>query len=578
MQLMAEPGSVSGFEFQMHRKDGGTIWVSENARAIRDANDTLLYYEGTTEDITERKWTEEALRESEHRVSEALEFNRKILNTSSIGILTYNESGQCVSANTAAAKITGGTLPQLLAQNFHEIPSWKKSGMYQAAIRALDTGIEQLLEVHFVTTFGKDGWLSFSFTPFDSAGERHLLVFVSDITEGKQAEQALVESVNKFRWLYEYAPVAYHILTPEGTLTDVNHRWCELLGYPREEVLGKAIFDFVVEQEREAAKDSFEKKKQSKQSFVDGSERNFRTKDGAVRTFKIYDFFSLDERQHIISVQTTIEDITERKQAEEKIKEYSEHLEEMVAERTRELRDAQEELVRKEKLAVLGTLAGGVGHKLRNPLGVISNSVYYLKMVQPDADEKIKKHHAMIDQEVHNAAHIVSDLLDYARVISTDRKTVPVSKLVEHTLSHFPVPASIMVSLKIAVDLPTIYVDPLHVEQVLGNLVTNACQAMSDGGKLIISAREVVPVYARGQKKKMVAIAVKDTGTGITPENKEKLFEALFSTKAKGIGLGLAVSKKLAEANGGRIEVESQVGKGSTFTLYLPVISSDKDS
>jgi two-component system sensor kinase FixL len=163
--------------------------------------------------------------------------------------------------------------------------------------------------------------------------------------------------------------------------------------------------------------------------------------------------------------------------------------------------------------------------------------------VQPDADEKIKKHHAMIEQEVHNAAHIVSDLLDYVRVISTDRKTVPVSKLVEHTLGRFPVPASIMVSLKIAVDLPTIYVDPLHVEQVLGNLVTNACQAMSDGGKLIISAREVVPVYARGQKKKMVAIAVKDTGTGITPENKEKLFEALFSTKAKGIGLGLAVSK-----------------------------------
>ena len=191
--------------------------------------------------------------------------------------------------------------------------------MYQAAIRALDTGIEQLLEVHFVTTFGKDGWLSFSFTPFDSAGERHLLVFASDITEGKQAEQALVESENKFRWLYEYAPVAYHILTPEGILTDVNHRWCELLGYPREEVLGKAIFDFVVEQEREAAKDSFEKKKQSKQSFVEGSERNFRTKDGAVRTFKTYDFFSLDERQNITSVQTTIEDITERKQAEEQM-------------------------------------------------------------------------------------------------------------------------------------------------------------------------------------------------------------------------------------------------------------------
>jgi signal transduction histidine kinase len=148
---------------------------------------------------------------------------------------------------------------------------------------------------------------------------------------------------------------------------------------------------------------------------------------------------------------------------------------------------------------------------------------------------------------------------------------------VEHTLSRFPVPASIQVSLKIPSDLPQVYADPLHVEQVLGNLITNGCQAMispalnqstssvtvSSGGKLTITAR---------RQEQMVAIAVKDTGIGILPENKEKLFEPLFSTKINGIGLGLAVSKKLAEANGGRIELESEAGKGSTFTLYLPVI------
>jgi len=135
---------------------------------------------------------------------------------------------------------------------------------------------------------------------------------------------------------------------------------------------------------------------------------------------------------------------------------------------------------------------------------------------------------------------------------------------------------------------------------VLGNLTINACQAMTapilyekqtsttleNYGKLTISAcevvpdsarGEVVPVSARGPQKKMVAIAVKDMGTGITAENMKKLFEPLFTTKAKGIGLGLAVSKKLAEANGGRIEVESEVGKGSTFTLILPVMCSDLD-
>jgi PAS domain S-box-containing protein len=261
---------------------------------------------------------------------------------------------------------------------------------------------------------------------------------------------------------------------------------------------------------------------------------------------------------------------------EEVIRKLNAELEQRVEERTRELHHAQEELVRKEKLAVLGALAGGVGHELRNPLGVISSSIYYLNLVQPDANKKIKKHHAMIEQEVHNATRIISDLLDYARVINTDPKPASVRELVEHTLSRFPVPTSVRVSIKIPADLPQVYADPLHVEQILGNLITNACQAMSkpsldtkagsttlkNSGKLTISAH---------LQKKMVAIAVKDTGIGVTPENMEKLFEPLFSTKVTGIGLGLAVSKKLAEANGGRIEVESEVGKGSAFTLYLPL-------
>jgi signal transduction histidine kinase len=110
-----------------------------------------------------------------------------------------------------------------------------------------------------------------------------------------------------------------------------------------------------------------------------------------------------------------------------------------------------------------------------------------------------------------------------------------------------------------------VFADPLHLEQIIGNLTTNACQAMKDckdGGKLGISA---------SRKKDQVAIAVKDTGTGISPEAMQRLFEPLFTTKLRGIGLGLAVSRKLAEANGGRIEVRSQPGRGSTFSLYLPV-------
>ncbi len=129
-------------------------------------------------------------------------------------------------------------------------------------------------------------------------------------------------------------------------------------------------------------------------------------------------------------------------------------------------------------------------------------------------------------------------------------------------MERFPVPKSITTVPDLPADLPRLFVDAHQMEQVLGNLTTNACQAMVQGGKLAISAR---------RQGSMVAIAVQDTGTGITPENMQKLFEPLFTTKIRGIGLGLAVSKKLAEANGGRIEVESEAGKGSTFRLVLPV-------
>ncbi|MBE3038408.1 MAG: PAS domain S-box protein, partial [Chloroflexi bacterium] len=255
-------------------------------------------------------------------------------------------------------------------------------------------------------------------------------------------------------------------------------------------------------------------------------------------------------------------DITERKQAEKELKTYSEHLEEMVKERTRALSEAQEQLVRHERLAVLGQLAGSVSHELRNPLAVISNAVYYLKLIQPDADHEVKEYLNMVEKETRTADKIITDLLDFARIQSMERESVAVSELVRQTLERFPAPPPVEVVLELPADLPPVYADPRQMMQVLDNLVVNACQAMPTGGKLTLLAH---------RQEQMVVIAVKDSGVGIPPENMRKLFEPLFTTKLKGIGLGLAVSQKLAEANGGRIEVESEPGKGSTFSVYLPV-------
>jgi len=182
----------------------------------------------------------------------------------------------------------------------------------------------------------------------------------------------------------------------------------------------------------------------------------------------------------------------------------------------------------------------------------------------------VRKYHAMIEQEVHTADKIIADLLDFARIKPAKREQISVARLVSHTLERFPVPAAVKVTLKLPADLPMVFVDQLQTEQVLGNLVTNAWQAMEARGKLFVISDQCSENGAD-----WVRIQVKDTGTGILPENRKKLFEPLFTTKVTGVGLGLVISKSLAEANGGRIEVQSEAGVGSTFTLWLPVVKEE---
>jgi PAS domain S-box-containing protein len=259
-------------------------------------------------------------------------------------------------------------------------------------------------------------------------------------------------------------------------------------------------------------------------------------------------------------------EIALRKRGEEQITRYMEELEEKVQERTRALQIAQEKIIRQERLATLGQVAGSIGHELRNPLGVISNAVYFLKMSQPEANGTIQEYLQIIENETRTADKFITELLDFTRIKALDRKSVLVPNLVREALERYPLPPQVFLVLEIPNNLPPVHADTYHVVQVIGNLTLNACQSMADDGKLTISA---------SAQSGMISIAVQDTGTGILPENMHKLFEPLFTTKNKGIGLGLAVSQKLAEANGGHIEVLSQPGEGSTFTLFLPIFGRE---
>jgi len=260
-------------------------------------------------------------------------------------------------------------------------------------------------------------------------------------------------------------------------------------------------------------------------------------------------------------------DITELKDTQQALQEYSDKLQYMVEERTAALRAAQAQLVRREKLAVLGQLSGGVGHELRNPLGVISNAVYFLRTIQPDASEKVREYLDIIGAEVSNAKRIVSQLLDFSRVRSTNPGKIAVRSLATKLIEKTPPPEGVIVEIAVPSETPPVVSDLDHLNQILSNLVVNAYQAMPKGGQLTIEAA------VEGESE--VSITVRDTGTGISEENLSKVFEPLFTTKARGIGLGLTLSQNLAKANGCRLEVSSEEGEGSAFRVLLPVEQSN---
>lgn len=257
-------------------------------------------------------------------------------------------------------------------------------------------------------------------------------------------------------------------------------------------------------------------------------------------------------------------DVTERKKMEEEIKTLNEELECKVRERTQQLLEAQDELIRKEKLAVLGQVAGSVGHELRNPLAVMNNAVYFLQTVMPDADEIIKEYLNIIKGEIEGSTRIVSDLLDSVRTKPPRTERVEVRELLEKTLDKCIVPPTIAVKWDIPETLPALKADPQQIHQVFRNLISNGIEAMPEGGVLEIQA-------AADEAEKMINLEIRDSGVGMTPEQLGKLFQPLFTTKARGIGLGLVVVKNLTQANGGTVKVESEPGQGTVFTVSLPM-------
>ena len=226
------------------------------------------------------------------------------------------------------------------------------------------------------------------------------------------------------------------------------------------------------------------------------------------------------------------------------------------------LKEFHTKLIRSERLATLGTFVSFVSHELRNPLSVIQNSIYYLKSHVQVENPKIDKYFGIMDEEVAIAQKIIDSFLNFTKGRALELSLVDINNLIPKVLDLINIPDNIKTNFNLEKDLPQIKVDRDYIQQVFVNIINNALQSMPKGGELTLSSRK---------DAELIVIDISDTGIGLTEHDLERLFEPFFSKKKEGTGLGLVICKFLIDRHKGRIKVKSEPGKGTVFSIHLPI-------
>ncbi|MBD3427160.1 MAG: hypothetical protein GF409_08035 [Candidatus Omnitrophica bacterium] len=260
-----------------------------------------------------------------------------------------------------------------------------------------------------------------------------------------------------------------------------------------------------------------------------------------------------------------IEDLNEMSA---QLKDARDNLEEKVRQRTDELLNISRKLHRSERLAFLGKLSGSVTHELRNPLAVLKNAAYYLeKKSSTVKDKKVAKYIDIIKKEISVIDSIIDDIMGFAKTRSPNIQKQDLRKVIDNALSSINVPDLVEVRKEFK-DVPEIEIDSDQTMHALMNLANNAIMAMSGNGVLTFG------LYTEGDH---VCIEVRDTGPGIPPDQRDLIFEPLYSSKPKGTGLGLPIAKMMVENQDGHIEFDSELGEGTVFRIYLPLDHKKRD-
>jgi|GEM_PF-5253498 len=512
-----------------------------------------------------------------------------IFDSSEESIALFQRDGTLLMINRRGAERLDATPEKMIGLRMIDVMPPEVAGPRIAAIqRVAGTGVgESLVDRRAGRTF------RLTFYPIEGETER-VVAYGADITEALAAEEALRRSEEHFRAFFERSMVGMATTSPTKGWLAVNQALCDILGYPREELLTKtwaelthpddlavdvAQFDRIVAGESEEySMDKRFIRKDGSVTHAHIAARCVRLPDGSV------DYFV-----------ALVQDINERKRHEQETAASLNHLRELNA----KLTEAQNQLLQSEKMASIGQLAAGVAHELNNPIGFVSSNLgsleSYLKDIfaiiaayeaaaaalQAPPLEAVRALKAQKDYEylktdivqlmaeskdgLNRVAKIVRDLKDFSRAGDASFQWADLHQGLESTLNIVWNELKYKCTIKKEYGvLPQVWCVPSQINQIFMNLLVNAAHAIPEKGEITIRTR---------QQGEEVFVAISDTGTGIAPEHLNRIFEPFFTTKpvGKGTGLGLSLAYSIAQKHQGRIEVHSEPGKGTTFTLWLPI-------
>jgi PAS domain S-box-containing protein len=490
-----------------------------------------------------------------------------ITNSIRDAIILVDQKAKISYWNPAAEKTFGYTNEEVIGKNIHELIV--PNSMCQEGKARIELSVKTFAKtgVGYFTVGnvelvgrrknGTEFPVELSLSSIKLSGKWSAVGVVKDISERKKEEQEMKDEEQRYHALFNRAPIGVLIVDPETTgFIEFNDAAHKQLGYSREEFEKLSVVDI---EARESPSDVPLHISEMVSNGGGEFETEHRTKDGYIRNILVSTrVIKLRGKTFLHCI---FHDITLRKEMENQLEKYSKHLEDIVQQKTSQLAEAQAQIVKSERLTAIGELAGMIGHDLRNPLAGIKNATYYLKRKDEFFSQQSKEMLEIINKCVEHSNKIISDLLDYSREIHLDLEEISLGSLLSEAFSMVQVPQKVK-AVKHFRDTAKIKVDKSKLERVFVNLIKNAIDAMPNGGTI-----EIISIEASDH----LQLSFVDTGIGIPDDVLPKIFSPLFTTKAQGMGFGLAICKRIIEAHGGTINVQTEKAKGTAFTIVLPL-------